>query len=309
MIIVNPLYDNAFKYLMQHDKAARLVLSTILEQEVVELQLEQQEVMAIDVKRDFMLFRLDFKATIEDENGVRHKVLIELQKSKFSTDIQRFRNYLASGYLEAQRTAREASRDNDGLLPIIAIYILGYALPEVPHLAIKVQRQVIDSVSKKELHIESDFINLLTHETYVLQALRLPEERRTRLERFMMFFNQRWVSGHNYYLDMEEIPEEFEEIANILHFPVADQQFRTQLEAEEELDRIFDEQARKYEMKIKEALQEKEEAVQEKEAALQREADVRNRLQATAKIMKQARISVDEITQHPGLDRDIVEAL
>lgn len=43
MRIANPLYDNAFKYLMSNDRLARKVLSVILEKEVIELELAQQE--------------------------------------------------------------------------------------------------------------------------------------------------------------------------------------------------------------------------------------------------------------------------
>ena len=44
MKIANPIYDLAFKYLMENERMARLVLSTILEQDVVKIYFGSQEV-------------------------------------------------------------------------------------------------------------------------------------------------------------------------------------------------------------------------------------------------------------------------
>ena len=102
MKIVNPLYDKAFKFLMQNNRLAKKVLSVILDQEISELSLSQQETIAPDEKRLFTLFRLDFKAVILTPENTKQTVLIELQKSKFSTDIQRFRNYLGMNYMHSE---------------------------------------------------------------------------------------------------------------------------------------------------------------------------------------------------------------
>ena len=104
MRIANPLYDHAFKYLMSNEKLAKKVLSTILEEEVIELELNQQEIVVPAQAAKFTLFRLDFKAVIEDENGKREKVMIELQKSKLPTNLLRFRNYIGYSYTPVSYT-------------------------------------------------------------------------------------------------------------------------------------------------------------------------------------------------------------
>ena len=43
MKIINPIYDKAFKYLMENGKFAKRILSIILDVEVVEVNLEHQE--------------------------------------------------------------------------------------------------------------------------------------------------------------------------------------------------------------------------------------------------------------------------
>ena len=57
MRVVNPLYDTAFKYLMQNKKFARKILSVILDVEVEVVHLSQQETVYPDKKRHPTLFR------------------------------------------------------------------------------------------------------------------------------------------------------------------------------------------------------------------------------------------------------------
>jgi hypothetical protein len=238
MKIANPLYDHAFKYLMSNDRLARKVLSVILEKEVLELELAQQEVVIEDQERRFTLYRLDFKALVRDENGRQEAVLIELQKSKLPTNVLRFRNYLGLSYTQ-KANAPEASGKRDEVLPIISIYILGYNIEDIPVLATKVDRRIIDMSRHEELHIESDFIDLLTHTCYVLQVRRLPGERRSRIERFMTLFNQAWVAEEKFILDLEDVPEEFKDIAEYLQRPLKEEELRAKLRAEEEVEALF----------------------------------------------------------------------
>ncbi len=75
MKIVNPIYDKAFKYLMQNERLAKYVLEIILDQPIEKLRLSQQETVVPMKERNFTLFRLDFKATIKDKNGKEQVVL------------------------------------------------------------------------------------------------------------------------------------------------------------------------------------------------------------------------------------------
>ena len=42
-IIANPLYDSVFKYLMEDEKVARMLLSALLQKDVLELQMRRHE--------------------------------------------------------------------------------------------------------------------------------------------------------------------------------------------------------------------------------------------------------------------------
>jgi hypothetical protein len=325
MRIVNPLYDTAFKYLMQNEKYARKVLSVILDEEVEEVHVSQQETVYPDEKRHLTLFRLDFKAEIKEPDGTRKTILVELQKSKYETDIQRFRHYLGSSYMDKPKnnTVAEEQAQYNGMYPIVTIYILGYNLDELPYMAVTVNREIIDASTKQKIDVKSFFIEHLTHKSHILQVRRLPEQRRTRLENFMILFNQAWVTETRSILDLVELPKEFEDLANYLHGPVADEQFRRNLDAEDELDSIFDQQEAKYLHQIAVAQQEKEEAEREKaeaqkreQEAQQREAEerrqkeeARQKIIELATFLKQMGLPTDQISEKTGLTKQEIENL
>jgi len=281
MKIINPLYDKAFKYLMENNKLAKKVLSVILDVEIEELTLGHQETVFPDDKRSLTLFRLDFTALIREADGSLKKVLIELQKSKYATDIQRFRNYLGANYISKNNSVSEPQFTYSTNLPIITIYILGYKLDDLPYMAVTVDRHVFNSVSKEKIEVKSFFIELLTHQSHIIQVLRLPEKRQTRLEQFLLLFNQAWCTENKSIIDLQDIPEEFSDIAKYLQGPVFDEQFRRNLLAEEELDTIFDEQEAKYLKKIVELEdREKQERLQKLKAQKREEQERLQKLKA-----------------------------
>ena len=341
MKIINPLYDKAFKYLMENNKLAKKILSVILDVEVIEVALSQQETTLPDERRGLTLFRLDFKAIIKQADGSRKTVLIELQKSKYPTDIQRFRNYLGSSYLAKNReiedksiVAEDKPAEYQSIYPIIAIYILGYNLDDLPYMAVTVNHDVINSVSKQKIEVSSFFVEHLTHQSHIIQVRRLPEKRQTLLEKFFVLFNQAWCTENNFIIDLQNIPEEFKDVVKYLQGPVMDDNFRRQLEAEEQLDAIFDAQEAKYLKMIAEVLDEKEaaeereqEAKKSKEAAEEREQEERKQKETAnkqkeaaeererqalcklARQMKNYEASKDDIVRETGLSIEDIEKL
>ncbi|MEM0992883.1 MAG: hypothetical protein AAGI49_07585 [Bacteroidota bacterium] len=323
MKIINPLYDYAFKYLMQNNRIAKKVLSTLLECEVEELTVEQQEIVAVDDTKGLKLYRLDFSATIINESGEKQKVLIELQKSKLPTNELRFRTYLGENYLKKETKKKEDGTEEFFIYPIISIYILGYKVTDIPYLAISIDNRITNTVTKEEVAIESDFIELLTHKTRIIQIRRLSEERRTQLEKFLTLFNQAWTSDPRYIIDLKEVPEGFEDVAKYLQGPVQDEEFRNRLKGEEELDLIFAKQdadlakarqeaekakqeAEKAKQKAEEAEQEAEEAKQEVKEAKQNVASLQVQF---AKHLLSTGVAVDQVAQQTGLEITAVEAL
>jgi hypothetical protein len=309
---------------MENEKLAKKVLSVILDVNVEEVKLENQETVLPYERKTLTLFRLDFKALIKEPDGTRKTVLIELQKSKFSTDIQRFRNYLGSAYLtkpvDPQNMVEEPKAQYIAPYPIITIYILGYNLDDLPYMAVTVNRDVVNSVNKEKILVKSFFIEHLTHQSHIIQVRRLPDKRRTRLEKFLVFFNQSWCTDDGYIIDLQEVPKGFSDIAKYLQGPLLDETFRRNLLAENQLDQIFEQQEARFLKKIAESEKKEKEArkreelerLQKEEERNLKEAEQRQNKMLAVKLaisLKRNGLSIDEIVRETGLSADEINNL
>jgi len=100
MRVANPIYDAVFKYLLDDENVAIILLSNILGKKIDHLEMASQELPLKLAPKNITVFRIDFKATITLENGEKKVILIEIQKAKFASDILRFRRYLGAQYAD-----------------------------------------------------------------------------------------------------------------------------------------------------------------------------------------------------------------
>jgi len=136
MKVANPIYDVVFKYLLDDNKIAKKLLSLIIGKKIVSLDYRptercigrscqslqyfsgieplQSAVTPVSGRlrtadegakrtndlegRSISVFHIDFSAVVELEDGSKQHIIIELQKARYSLDIERFRRYLASQY-------------------------------------------------------------------------------------------------------------------------------------------------------------------------------------------------------------------
>jgi len=310
MRIVNPLYDQAFKYLMDNESVAKKVLSLILEQDIISLQSKPQEIKLLDKTRMIPLSRFDFKAVVRTPENTHKNILIEVQKSNNPDPIMRFRRYLGKNYIKQETYIDENGKEVKGPLPIITVYFLGYSLPEYDNVALVVNNRVMDATTKEEIEKKNDFVELLTHPSYILQVTKLPEKRRTKLERFLSFFDQSRKTDDDFVLEIdgEEIAD-LEEIANYLHRGTLDEELLNSLAYEED----YDESVKKLEDELEDERRQKEEAKQREAHAIQREADAKLReQQAMLKLaakMKRYGESIEDIMRETGLTEQEIKNL
>ena len=142
MHIANPIYDVVFKYLMEDAKVAKLLISSIIGEEIEELEFRPQEFSTdIDKSRlegrtgTLTVYRLDFSAKIKSDEGSKN-VIIEIQKAKFATDIMRFRTYLGNQYSDSNSTQMitikeplARSQPSSGCIPCKALHRSRNAFP------------------------------------------------------------------------------------------------------------------------------------------------------------------------------------
>ena len=192
MQIANPIYDVIFKYLLDDNKIAKKLISLIINEEIETLELKPTEIRSDLPTRPITVLHIDFSATIKLPDGSFKKIIIELQKAKFFTDIQRFRRYLGSQYADSSNAYEVRGRKV--AMPILSIYFLGHYLEKTRVPVVRVNRQYIDVATGEEILEKDPFIEALTHNSIVIQIPALREHRRNKLEKVLSVFNS---SGEN----------------------------------------------------------------------------------------------------------------
>ena len=238
MRIANPIYDAVFKYLMDDNDLAKILLSTILGEEVIELLFTPQEhATKIEYPRTFTVYRLDFTATIKNAKGDTRKVLIELQKAKLPSDIMRFRRYVGEQYRNPNNVIKTAD-DEKLALPLLTIYFLGHSLDHSKAPVIRVKRDCQNLATGEPLAQKEQFIESLTHDSYVIQIGQLGEYKRNALEELLQIFNQKWVvSTDKHILDIneDEISERYRPFLCRLQRAIAEKAVEEAMEIEDDI--------------------------------------------------------------------------
>ena len=291
MHIANPIYDVVFKYLMEDAKIAKLMISTIIGEEILELDFCSQEFVGefeakqqssksgtktkvkskkrrgtdkLKERLGLTVYRLDFTAKIKTKEGYK-RVIFELQKAKFPTDIMRFRKYLGDQLSNKENTERVVvnGKSRKFGLPIISIYFLGHPLDHTKSSAIKVSRQYIDLITNELITTKENFIESLTIDSYVIQIPSLTAKRRNELEILLSVFDQSSaIDKEHHILNMEEVdfPEKFHPIIRKLHQAVQSKAIKDNMDME---DGIIDELEDMY--RQIEELEEKNRVIQKEE--------------------------------------------
>ncbi len=290
MRIANPMYDAAFKYLMDDQAAARLLVGAVLGEEIVSLEALPQERSgrpspAGDPSSAEMLTvrRVDFAATVRTAVGERLRVLVEVQKARFTDEVMRFREYLGRHYADRENYD-EGEDGRRRHRPLRAIYILGECLPRTAATVLRVAREYVDGVNGERLSEREEFVEALSHDCWVVQVPLLASRRRTDLERLLSVFDQELrVPGDRHVLDVDEreIPERYAPVLRRLEGAAASEEVADSMALEDEVadtwGRMKRESAEKDAVLQREraehaaALAEKDAVLAEKDAVLQRE--------------------------------------
>jgi hypothetical protein len=182
-------------------------------------------------------------------------------------------------------------------LPITTIYILGFTLPEIESPCIKVERNYKDLISKAIITNKSEFVEKLTHDSFVVQIERITNRYQTRLDKLLSIFEQR------HFVDDQKITKQFthetdeEElkiITDILHHSGTDPESRRQIEIEQEAWRSIDAMFADKEKAFQKALAEKEKALADKEKAL---ADKDKALDEKDKMMREQQKALEDMAK------------
>lgn len=193
--IANPIYDSVFKYLMEDERIARTMLSALLKKKVVKVEQRPHEYTNV-TRNNISMFRIDFGATIRDDDGKEHLVLIELQKTWLETETLRFRQYLGAQYNRKENIVEDS--EGKHALPMVAVYILGHRVGDFTAPVIYVNHKAYD-YDGNEIVAEKPnaFVESLTHNSIIVQIPLLHGRINNSLDKVLSLFDQTNVSKQN----------------------------------------------------------------------------------------------------------------
>jgi hypothetical protein len=297
MLIANPIYDTVFKYMMENIDVAKGIISTIIGEEIVHLDFKAQENI-LETEKKFTVYHLDFAARIKQENGAFKNVLIELQKTNLPYDITRFRKYLGEQYRKEDDVLVETGTSSREALPLITIYFLGFFISHTLPAVIKVNRQYIDLLEGREIKERNDFIECLTHDSFVIQIPALHLEMKTRLEYVLSIFKQEnFIYDKHHLKDYKYETDDklMKEILNRLMRAAGDKELLHRLDLEELAEREYENAFGAMERKMakqEKALEENKKALEENKKALE---ENKKALEENKKTLEEKEKYIDEL--------------
>lgn len=321
MKIANPIYDAAFKYLLEDTEIAKALIGKIIKEEVVELSLKPREVQHQSDKYVVIILRVDFKAVIKTKTGEYKNVLIEIQKGKKNEDILRFRKYLAANYQKEDTIRNSNGEEEKAVLPIIAIYFLGFILQHIKTPVFRSRKTYEDLVTDiifTEDSPKEDFIEKLTHDTYAIQIPRLQQQERGEIEGILKVFNQDYKlldNRHLVELSIDEINEYelLKKMAERLQRAAADEEILEKMELEDEVDNLIEEHIRENEV-LKEEIQVLANDIKEKEEALETQNKAleilkKEKITAAKALIINTDLSDEQIAAIQNLDENTIQKI
>lgn len=327
MQVINPIYDSAFKYLMDDNKVAKLLLSAIIGEEIEELTMDVTELKTQVLKENIVhspehetttvhsflsLLRIDFAARIRTADGKYKEILIEIQKAKMPTDIMRFRGYLGDRYQNPNVSVTINGQTK--ALPILPIYFLGHPLDYSDATLIKVDRRYFDVITGQEIIQKEHFIESLTHDSFIVQISKLKNRRRNELEILLSIFDQSNKAENKHFLDIEEhdLPEKYRVILRRMKEAISVKEVRDAMKMEDEvLDELksLEKSVLKERAEKEDALALAEQERTEKEAALaekeKERAEKESALAQTRELQRKTVLQFAEL----GLDATKISAI
>ena len=266
MHIANPIYDVIFKYLLEDNKSAKLLLSAIIGESIEELDFGAQEHTveirkAVKEKPPLTVCRFDFSAKVKTETGFK-TIGIELQKAKLESDLMRFRRYLGVHYqtpgntylVPAGKKSVKKQSYREKPREIYCIYFLAYGMDLPGRPVLKVNDKVEDAYNGEEFSAAGDFISGLHHRSWIVQINELKKHRRNMLEKILSVFDQSAVVDHRHIIEVddESFPAAYREIIRRLRKAMEDPEKRREMELEDDIINELREMERRVEAAKKE---------------------------------------------------------
>ncbi|MBI4647951.1 MAG: hypothetical protein HY738_15520 [Bacteroidia bacterium] len=335
IIIPNPIYDVVFKYLMEDNESAKIIISTLINEKIIHLQFDPishaQTIIDPDKDIPIKLFHLDFTATIALPDGTEELIMIEIQKAQRVSDIFRFKRYISANFQKKQETEiidpeTQAVKKINKPIRLIPIFILNFRIEtEINDLIIKINRIKTGIFKQAVLKKHNEFIDNLSYDMIVVQLPNLHniekseyknDKYKTKLYSMLKLFDQQAKikeNTHRLLLLRSTFPGFLERIINRLKSADSDYpDLEEQMNVEDEYLAELEENRNKvtfYKQKIE---QKDQELVQKDKELMKNKQELEHNKQTIidlAKILKESGVPIEKIQQKTNLSNEDIKKL
>ncbi|MCQ2974070.1 MAG: hypothetical protein MJ211_04595 [Bacteroidales bacterium] len=312
--VVNPIYDTVFKYIMQDPRVAKVLIGNILNTKIEDISMNNNEYSAIlpDGKH---VFKLDFTATILDNNNKKQLIHIEVQKALESGEIMRFREYLGALYMDKTKCDKEIVQTYKGRTkeiehpyPIHSIYILGHELGDGLKYSVMKGENIFFDQQGNVINVpeNNDYIKGLTHKiTFVIAPL-TKNNVKTHLDRLLTIFCECNPNNPQHEIEIDEYfddSEDYKILIQALQKASGDKQLQGNLNLEQHAWKNFI-NLENENKDLKEIVNEQHSKLVEQENKL---IEKENQIRKTVKKLNQLGESIEDIAKFLSIDIQKVE--
>ncbi len=228
-----------------------------------------------NISRDTIsMFRVDFAATVLEDDGSKKLILIELQKTWLETETLRFRQYLAVQYNNKENMRKDTK--GKFALPTVAVYLLGHCVGQFTEPVIYAKHKVYDYGGNEILQKKPDpFVESLQHDSIIVQIPLLRGRVNNRLEKILSVFDQSQIYPDDQrMLELDENKyADDAEMAHILHrlqSAATNPEIRNRMNAEDEFFQALEDRDTTI-MTQNKILKEQKAALEKQNAALEKQ--------------------------------------
>lgn len=267
-------------------------------------------------RENLSIFRIDFGATIQEPDGSKHLILIELQKTWLETETLRFRQYLGVHYANPENIHPE-SREGYAI-PMVTVYLLGHKVGDIEEPVLYVRRHSYDyNDNLVTKGLPNPFIDSLPHDSIIVQIPRLHGQVNNRLDKVLSIFDQSHTEGANkQVLNIDErLYAGDDEMLHIVHRLLAaasDSRMRHEMNVEDEYYSVIEKRDTTIMLKDKK-IAEQGATIKEQGDTIKEQGDTieqqKNMLRSTIQLLLNADMSPEQIAHNLGVDLDTVSQL
>ena len=306
--VANPLYDAVFKYLMEDERIAKTILSALLQKQVVAVEMRRHEYP--DISRDAIsMFRVDFAATIREDDGKERLILIELQKTWLETETLRFRQYLAAQYNNKENMRKETN--GKFALPTVAVYLLGHRVGKIKEPVVYAKHKVYDyNGNELKLDKPDPFVESLQHDSIIVQIPLLRGRVNNRVEKVLSVFDQSQIYPQDQkVLEVNEDDyvndEDMAYILRRLQSAASNPEIRNRMNAEDEFFKAVEDRDT--------TIMRQEAIIKQKDADIkQKDADIKQKdaaLLKAALALYHTGMGIEQIADTLNLEKTVIKAM